>query len=132
MRVLQTLFATASLVFCLAGSSSACTIESATVTGKLTENGFEVVSALDSQGNAIEKLNGKTFAKVETAENVVLPASAAGQLVVLVADVDLDHGVLRAASATTADAAVATVKPASSGKGCCAAKAAMRRSACAR
>jgi copper chaperone CopZ len=134
MRVLQTLFVAASLVVSLAGFSSACTIESAFISGKLTENGFEVVSALDSKGNALEGMSGKTFAKVETAENVVLPAAAAGELVYLVADLDFDHGVLRVASATTssatADAAVASAKVApASGKGCCAAKSAAAASA---
>ncbi|MGH2570711.1 MAG: hypothetical protein ACRDGR_05770, partial [bacterium] len=126
MRVLQTLLVTASLVLALAGFSSACTIESATVTGKFTENGFEVASALDANGNAIDKLQGKTFTKVETAENVVLPASAQGQLVVLVADLDFEQGLMRVAST---DAAVASVKAAGSGKGCCAAKAAAAASA---
>jgi copper chaperone CopZ len=129
------LFVAVSLVVTVAGLSSACTIESAFLSGKFTENGFQVVSALDSKGNAIEKLSGKTFAKVETAENVVLPASRVDQLLYLVADADLDHGVLRVVSATanagTADAALASAKAASSGKGCCAAKGAAAQSASA-
>jgi len=129
MRLLRSLFVAGSLVLVTAALSAACTVESAFVSGKLENGSFVIVSALDSQGNALEGLSGKTFSKIETAENVVMPAASTDELVYLVADLDFDAGVLRVASSTgcaaTAHASVASAKSASgAGAGCCAAKAA--------
>jgi copper chaperone CopZ len=127
MHFLRTLFVAASLILVVAGLSAACTVQSAFVSGKLVENGgFEIVTALDSRGNALDGTDGKVFSKVESAEGVVLPASASGELVYLVADLDFDNDVLRVASSTqcaaTAQASVASAKnQAASASGCCAA-----------
>ena len=132
MRLLRPFAIAASLVLVVAGVSAACTVQSAFVSGKFDENGaFQVVSALDSQGNKLDGVDGKTFAKVELGENVAMPASGSADLVYVVADLDFDNNVMRVASSTscakTADAAVASAQ--AGGDGCCAAKAASVKTA---
>jgi copper chaperone CopZ len=126
MRILRSIPVLAVLLatpLLLAGASSACTVSSAMVTGKFTdEGGFHVMSALTPGGEEISKLAGVTLVNVSTTDEAAITASDwVGRQIWLVGDVDGEARTLKISSWTddksVADAHVAKAVSAA-GSGC--------------